>query len=354
LRIARAEFVMLADGTARRSDSPWASPPHGAEEAGWLAPLWGLSWIERPHHPGQIHCAAHPRFCGKPARLPDFLRIDLVKGYTQFPVHPDDVPKTAITTPSGLFEFPNMTFALRNAGQTFQRFIDGALQGLDFCFAYVDDVLVASSSPEQHREHLKILFERFATYGIIVNVGKSVPGAPSVAFLGFEISADGTRALPDRIAALKDLPQPTTARRYLGILNFYRRHLAHAAEHQAALHGALAGLKGNQLIWTPSFIQAFEATKTALCNVTLLAHPEANAPLGLFCDASQLAVGAALQQLVNGAWQPSAFFSKKLSAAQSSSPFYYRELLAIYLAVQHCRHILEAHTCTIFTDHKPL
>ena len=119
----------------------------------------------------------------------------------------------------------------RNAGQTFQRFIDGALQGLDFCFAYVDDVLVASSSPEQHREHLKILFERFATYGIIVNVGKSVLGAPYVAFLGFEISAGGTRALPDRIAALKDFPQPATARglrRYLGVLNFYRRHLAHS------------------------------------------------------------------------------------------------------------------------------
>jgi len=89
--------------------------------------------------------------------------IDLVKANTQVSVHPDDVPKTAITTPFGLFEFPYMTFGLRNAGQTFQRFIDGALQGLDFCFAYVDDVLVASSASEQHREHLKILFERFAT-----------------------------------------------------------------------------------------------------------------------------------------------------------------------------------------------
>ena len=65
-------------------------------------------------------------------------------------------------------------------------------------------------------------------------------------------------------------------------------------------------------------------------------------------------MGAVLQKKVQGNWQPLAFFSKKLSPAQRKYSAYDRELLAIYEAMRHFRHMIEARHFTIYTDHKPL
>ncbi|GFW56380.1 hypothetical protein TNCV_2088891 [Trichonephila clavipes] len=109
------------------------------------------------------------------------------------PIAEEDKEKTAITTPFGLYEFNTMSFGLRNAPSTFQRFITEVLYGLDFVFPYLDDVLVASSTEEEHSEHLKMVFERFQQYGLRINVSRSVMVADQVEYLGFLITAEFSR-----------------------------------------------------------------------------------------------------------------------------------------------------------------
>ena len=77
------------------------------------------------------------------------------------------------------------------------------------------------------------------------------------------------------------------------------------------LFDALAS-KQKSLTWSETMTKSFDATKTALAKATLLAHPHQDAPTSLTTDASDYAVGAVLQQSLNGITVPLAVFSKKL------------------------------------------
>ena len=115
-------------------------------------------------------------------------------------------------------------------------------------------------------------------------------------------------------------------------------------------------MKGDEFeaSWTTRHDEHFQRSKDALARATYLAHPSATADMCINTDASDTAVGAVLQQRLNGVWAPISFFSRKFHAAETKYSTFDKELLAMYLAVNNFRYFIDGRQVTLFTDHLPL
>lgn len=164
-----------------------------------------------------------------------FTTLDLASGFHQIEMNESDIPKTAFNTENGHYEFLRMPFGLKNAPATFQRVMDNILRGItnEMCAVYLDDIIVFSSSLQEHIEKLTAVFNRLRESNFKLQLDKSEFLRKEVAYLGHVVTPEGVKPNPDKISAITKFPLPSTTKQikgFLGLLGYYRRFINNFAK----------------------------------------------------------------------------------------------------------------------------
>ena len=119
---------------------------------------------------------------------------------------PEDIQKTAIITPFGMYKYLGMPFGLRNAGNTFQRLMDQALRDLPFCFVYVHDILIFSRDLSSNVDNLREVFCLYQKHRLTIGLPKCEFSVSKIELLGHLLSANCCSPLDKHFAAISCLP----------------------------------------------------------------------------------------------------------------------------------------------------
>jgi hypothetical protein len=273
-------------------------------------------------------------------------------GYYHIQLSPDSKRLCTIVLPWGKYEYQKLPMGLCNSPDIFQEKMNTLLGDLEFIRAYIDDLLVITKSDWQdHLHHLEIIFQRLQQAGLKVNARKSFFGKEELEYLGYWITRAGVQPVSTKVEAIKNIAPPKTKkelRRFIGIVNYYRDMWIRRSDVLAPLTALTS--KTAKWQWTDVEQNAFDTMKRIMARETLLAYPDFNKPFIIHTDASHTQLGAVISQEN----RPIAFYSRKLSPAQTRYTTTERELLSIVETLKEFRNILLGQRITVYTDHKNL
>ncbi len=263
-----------------------------------------------------------------------FSTMDLASGYNQVPVTEADRSKTAFCTPFGLFEWNRMPFGLCNAPSTFQRLMERMFgdQKSRSLLLYLDDIIVLSSSVDQHLARMEVALSRLHKEGLKAKLSKCAFFKREVQYLGHVISSEGVSTDPGKIEAVSQWPCPTSVaelRSFLGFASYYRRFVEGFARLVAPLHRLVAELatpkcsrqpKGVAKAWSAECQSSFEELKGKLTTAPVLAYADFSLPFILEVDASHGGLGVVLSQEHQGKVRPVAYGSGVLGPLSAIHP----------------------------------
>ena len=238
-----------------------------------------------------------------------------------------------------------------------QRLVNKVLAGVKNCTAYLDDLVVHSSTWDEHVSSLQVVFERLQAASLTVNLAKCEFGKTTVTYLGKEVGRGQVRSVARKVEA-SQYPVPTSRRLlrwFLGMVGYYRTFCKNFSSVVAPLTALISPKVAFK--WTPESQTAFETAKLLLCSAPVLAAPNFDKPFKLEVDACVVGADAVLlQEDDEGVDRPVCFFSRKFNPCQARYSTVEQETLALLLALQFFEVYVgsTAMPVEVYTDHNPL
>jgi hypothetical protein len=225
--------------------------------------------------------------------------LDCFSGYHQIYMKEEDKASTSFITLFGMYCFVRMPEGLKNAGSTFSRLTKKVLENQvgHNIFTYVDDIVVASKSKEDHLTDLAETFANMRDARLRFNPEKCVLGVRHGKILGYLVSHRGIKANPIKIQAIINMAPPQSTKdvqRLTGRLAALNKFISKSAERSLPFLKTLHGAK--DFVWGLEQASAFESLKQHISDLATLTSPDPSLPLLLYIVASHYAVGAALVQ----------------------------------------------------------
>ena len=350
---------LVQKGYIRKSESEWAAPIVTVRKPdGSIRLCIDYKRLNSVTTPAPFYMPTIEEVLEAAGTAAIISKVDLNKGYYQVRVTEEDTQKTAFVCHKGHFEFLRMPFGLKNAPAIFQKLTSRVLEPCsEFALPYIDDIVILSSSWEEHAQHVRKVLLQLRKAGLTASPKKCTWGSKVVEFLGHKLG-DGKMSIPDRrVRALREYMRPKTKRAlrtFLGVVSFHRRYINMLAEHTADLSPATGKSAPNVVDWTEERGKAFHAICQSVCDACALEIPLPQDHYSRVTDASGFGLGAVLQVKRKDGWAAAAFFSRQTRGLERRYSASELEALAAVEAVKHFSPYLYGQEFTIFTDHKPL
>ena len=301
-----------------------------------------------------------------------FTKLDVVAAFNRLRIKEGQEWLTAFNTRYGQFEYLVMPFGLCNAPGTFQSYINETLREYldNFCTAYLDDILIFSENEEEHSDHVLKILRRLRERGLYLDIDKCEFDVKETRYLGFIITTEGIKMDPEKVKAVQNWAVPETVKQvkgFIGFADFYRIFIEHFSELIRPLTELTRGetfltkrgkrkIRYREFNWTKECQKAFEKLKIAFTTAPVLAHFDPELETWLETDASDYVVAGVMSQMHGDILRPVAFYSRKLTPAETRYEIHDKELLAIVQAFKQWRPELTsvAKPIKIYTDHLSL